>query len=217
MPEETSKTTTESTETAQTAATEAQTQEAATTTAEPAKEAVEPAEKAEPAKETAEPKAEEKQTVEEYTVDSYKDLVDQQMIEEFDLTDGNLAEFKELGVKNHIPPATLKAIAAWSLENVRKQNEHIEKVHAEWRKQNEEKYGENLKNVKTNVGRVLADMDKTGQFASLLKDVGAEEHPATLAFLSAIGDVLLEKGSVNPNATIQGKEMSLEDMYRNNK
>lgn len=217
MPEETSKTTTESTETAQTAATEAPTQEAATTTAEPAKEAVESAEKAEPAKETAEPKAEEKQAVEEYTVDSYKDLVDQQMIEEFDLTDGNLAEFKELGVKNHIPPATLKAIAAWSLENVRKQNEHIEKVHAEWRKQNEEKYGENLKNVKTNVGRVLADMDKTGQFASLLKDVGAEEHPATLAFLSAIGDVLLEKGSVNPNATIQGKEMSLEDMYRNNK
>ena len=222
MPEEMTNNSAESTETAQTAATTAETKADATTTAEPAEKAAEtvetkePAEKAEPAKQE-EPAKKEEAAAEEYTVDSYKDLLDADTIEEFDLTDGNLAEFKELGVKNHIPPATLKAIAAWSLENVRKQNEHIEKVHAEWRKQNEEKYGENLKNVKTNVGRVLADMDKTGQFASLLKDVGAEEHPATLAFLSAIGDVLLEKGSVNPNATIQGKEMSLEDMYRNNK
>lgn len=222
MPEEMTNNTAESTETAQTAATTAETKADATTTAETVEKAAEtveakkPAEKAEPAKKEESTKKEEA-AKEEYTVDSYKDLLDSDTIEEFELTDGNLAEFKKLGVKNHIPPATLKAIAAWSLENVRKQNEHIEKVHAEWRKQNEEKYGENLKNVKTNVGRVLADMDKTGQFASLLKDVGAEEHPATLAFLSAIGDVLLEKGSVNPNATIQGKEMSLEDMYRNNK
>lgn len=222
MPEETSKTTTESTETAQTAATTAETKTDATTTAEHTEKAAEtvetkePAEKAEPAKQE-EPAKKEEAAEEEYTVDSYKDLLDADTIEEFDLTDGNLAEFKELGVKNHIPPATLKAIASWSLENVRKQNEHIEKVHEEWRKQNEAKYGENLKNVKTNVGRVLADMDKTGQFASLLKDVGAEEHPATLAFLSAIGDVLLEKGSVNPNASVQGEDLSLEYMYRNNK
>ena len=222
MPEEMTNNAAESKETAQTSATTAETKADATTIAKQEEKAPETtvtkesAEKAEPTKQE-EPAKKEQSDAEEYTIDSYKDLLDQQMIEEFDLTDGNLAEFKELGVKNHIPPATLKAIAAWSLENVRKQNEHIEKVHEEWRKQNEEKYGENLKNVKTNVGRVLADMDKTGQFASLLKNVGAEEHPATLAFLSAIGDVLLEKGSVNPNATIQGKEMSLEDMYRNNK
>ena len=175
----------------------------------------------EPSKTTQEPTAQDKTTVEpktdEYTVESYKDLLDSDTIEEFELTEDNLKSFKELGVKNHISPDTLKAIAAWSLDNVRKQNEEMAKVKEQWAKANQEKYGDNLKNVKTNVGRVLADMDKSGQFASLLKHVGAEEHPATLEFLSAIGDVLLEKGSVNPNATIQGKEMSLEDMYKNNK
>jgi len=218
MPEETTNTTVESTQTAETAPKTADSTPAATTPAEPAKEAVETAKTEETAKETAEPaKAEEKPAVEEYTVDSYKDLVDDEEIEEFELTDENLNVFKELGAKNHIAPEALKAISKWSLDNIRKQREAAEKVREEWRKQNEEKYGDNLKNVKTNVGRVLADMDKSGQFATLLKDVGAEEHPATLAFLSAIGDVLLEKGSVNPNATVQGKEMSLEDMYRNNK
>lgn len=178
-------------------------------------------ETAETAQETAatqkETTEEQKPAVEEYTVESYKDLLDSDTIEEFELTEDNLKSFKELGVKNHISPDTLKAIAAWSLDNVRKQNEEMAKVKEQWAKANQEKYGDNLKNVKTNVGRVLADMDKSGQFASLLKHVGAEEHPATLEFLSAIGDVLLEKGSINPNATIQGKEMSLEDMYKNNK
>ena len=192
---------------------------AATQTAEPAEkpqEAAETAQQTQPEQKEA-AKAAEKPAVEEYTVDSYKDLLDSDTIEEFELTEDNLKSFKELGVKNHISPDTLKAIAAWSLDNVRKQNEAMEKVKEEWAKANQEKYGDNLKNVKTNVGRVLADMDKSGQFASLLKHVGAEEHPATLEFLSAIGDVLLEKGSVNPNATIQGPEMSLEYMYRNNK
>lgn len=174
-----------------------------------------PQETPEPAKET--PAAEEKPAAEEITLDSYKDLLDSDTIEEFELTEDNLKSFKELGVKNHISPETLKAICNWSLENVRKQNQEMAKIKEQWQKANQEKYGDNLKNVKTNVGRVLADMDKSGQFANLLKHVGAEEHPATLEFLSAIGDVLLEKGSVNANATIQGKEMSLEDMYRNNK
>lgn len=209
MPEEITNAETKPTETAQTATETAEPKPADTPTAEPAQK---PVEKAEPAKETvAEPKQE------EYTVESYKDLVDSATVEEFELTEENLNSFKEFGAKNHISPDTLKAIASWSLDNVRKQNEQMQKVKEQWQQENAKKYGDNLKNVKTNVGRVLAEMDKSGQFASLLQHVGAEEHPATLEFLSAIGDVLLEKGSINPNATIQGKEMSLEDMYKNNK
>lgn len=198
MPEEANtntQTTTPAAEPANTAASEpAATQTSATT---------EPAKSQEPA--SAEP---------ELTVDSYKDLGLDQFADEFHFAEDGLKAFKELGVKNKISPEAMKALSIWSMSEIKRQKEEFAKTQEEWRAENAKKYGENLKNVQTNVGRVLAQIDKSGNFANLLKAAGAEEHPATLEFLSAIGDIVLEKGSINPNATIQGKEMSLEDMYR---
>lgn len=212
MPEETTNTQTASTETAQTATTNAEQAAAATTTAEPAEKAAETvSEKTEPVKDaTQEQVAKEP----ELTIDSYKDLNLTGYEEIADLSKADLESFKQMGLKNKLAPEALQAIANWSLDNLKAQKEAFAKIQEGWREENAKKYGDNLKNVKTNVGRVLADFDKSGTFANLLKDAGAEEHPATLEFLSAIGDVLLEKGSVNANATIQGKEMSLEDMYK---
>ena len=195
MPEEVTNTQTTEPNTADAQAT---TQTATQTTTQ------EPAAATEPAK-TAEP---------ELTVDSYKDLGLDQFADEFHFAEDGLKAFKELGVKNKISPEAMKALSIWSMSEIKRQKEEFAKTQEEWRAENVKKYGENLKNVQTNVGRVLAQMDKSGNFANLLKAAGAEEHPATLEFLSAIGDVILEKGSINPNATIQGKEMSLEDMYR---
>ena len=113
-----------------------------------------------------------------------------------------------------IKSACILSFFILSMTELKKQKEAYAKTLEGWRAENAKKYGDNLKNVQTNVGRVLAQIDKSGNFANLLKNAGAEEHPATLEFLSAIGDVLLEKGSVNPNATVQGKEFTLEDMYK---
>lgn len=158
--------------------------------------------------------AEPKPAEPELTIDSYKDLGFDGFEEEFIPSEEELKAFKQLGVDNKIAPQALKAISVWSMTELKKQKEATAKIVEGWRAENAKKYGDNLKNVQTNVGRVLAQMDKSGNFANLLKTAGAEEHPATLEFLSAIGDVLLEKGSVNPNATVQGKEFTLEDMYK---
>lgn len=206
MPEEITNAETKPTETAQTATQTAEPKPVDTPTAESAQKPVEKAVETKP-----------EQNEPELTIDSYKGLDLSQYEKDIDLSGADLDSFKQMGLKNKLSPETLQAIANWSLDNLKAERENFKKTQEAWRAENEKKYGDNLKNVKTNVGRVLAEMDKSGQFASLLKDAGAEEHPATLEFLSAIGDVLLEKGSINPNATIQGKEMSLEDMYKNNK
>lgn len=205
MPEEANT----SAQASQTAATEPAA--AATQTTEPAATATQTAE---PAKAQEPAATEPAKTEPELTIDSYKDLGLDAFKDAVEINEEGLKAFKELGVKNKISPEALKAIAEWSLGETKKQQDDFKAMQESWRKANAEKYGDNLKNVQTNVGRVLAQMDKSGEFAALLKDAGAEEHPATLAFLSAIGDVLLEKGSVNPNATIQGKEFTLEDMYK---
>lgn len=192
------------------------------TVAEPAAatQTTEPAAKAAETTTTAEPKAQEPVATEtaktepELTLDSYKDLGTDEFKDVFTFEADGLKAFKEIGLKYKVSPEAMKELTVWSLKEAKRQQEDFKATQEQWRKENAEKYGDNLKNVKTNVGRVLAQMDKSGEFANLLKDAGAEEHPATLAFLSAIGDVLLEKGSVNPNATIQGKEMTLEDMYK---
>lgn len=149
-----------------------------------------------------------------YTLDSYKELDTSDFVTEVGVEAKDLQAFKQMGLDNKISPEALKAVAKWSLDNIKSQQEAFKKVQEQWQQENVKKYGDNLKNVKTNVGRVLADYDKSGKFATLLKDAGAEENPATLEFLSSLADVLLEKASVNPNATIGEKPFSLEDMYK---
>jgi len=83
---------------------------------------------------------------------------------------------------------------------------------AKWAQENQTKYGDNLKNVETNCSRVLAELDKEGKFKELLATAGVEKHPATLGFLKAIGEIVLEKPSVNPNATVStDEEVELEN------
>lgn len=83
---------------------------------------------------------------------------------------------------------------------------------ARWAEENKAKYGDNLKNVETNCSRVLAELDKDGKFKELLATAGVSGHPATLGFLKTIGDLYLEKASVNPNATVStDEEVELEN------
>lgn len=88
----------------------------------------------------------------------------------------------------------------------------LAEAHAKWAQENQTKYGDNLKNVETNCSRVLAELDKEGKFKELLATAGVEKHPATLGFLKTIGDLYLEKPSVNPNATVStDEEVELEN------
>lgn len=148
------------------------------------------------------------------TLDSYKDIGLEEYRDFMDLNEDGVKEFKQFGVDNKISPQAMKALVEWSVKTMKGQQESFKKMQEGWQAENAKKYGENLKNVQTNVGRVLADFDKSGSFANLLKDAGAEQHPATLEFLNSLADVLLEKGSINPNASPEGKEMTLEDMYK---
>jgi len=148
------------------------------------------------------------------TLDSYKDLDSSDFVTEAGIEAEGLTSFKQMGLDNKISPEALKAVAKWSLDNIKAQQESFAKVQEGWKAENEKKYGGNLKNVKTNVGRVLADFDKAGTFASLLKDAGAEENPAVLEFLNSVADAVLEKSSINPNASAEGKDVTLEDMYK---
>ena len=148
------------------------------------------------------------------TLDSYKDIGLEEYKEFMELNDEGVKEFKQFGVDNKIAPEALKALVNWSVKTLKGQQEAFKKTQESWKAENAKKYGENLKNVQTNVGRVLADFDKSGNFANLLQAAGASEHPATLEFLNSLADVLLEKGSVNPNASPEGKDVSLEDMYK---
>lgn len=110
----------------------------------------------------------------------------------------------------------VKALVQLDLNNLQAQSiaegKILQDAQAKWQQENQAKYGDNLKNVETNCSRVLAELDKEGKFKELLATVGAEKHPATLGFLKTIGDLYLEKPSVNPNATVStDEEVELEN------
>lgn len=198
MAEETNTTPTNVTEPTQTTpdttATEPTTTEPSTTPTEPT---------TEPAKEP------------ELTVESYKDL-------EFDSCDGLFdpsglsKEFKELALANKLSPEVAKSFAELHKRQTKELGEGYLRLQQEWAKQSEERFGkDNLKNVETNCGRVLEMFDKDGEFRQLMQFAGTTKHPATLSFLKALGEVVLEKQTVNPSATTTPTVMELEDFYKN--
>lgn len=152
------------------------------------------------------------QAPKELTEDSYGDLglpndgeiqIDREM----------QSSFKKMAAEMKLSVDDAKKIAKLQYDSIQKQKEDYKNLQKEWAAQNEKTYGDNLKNVKTNAGRVLAELDKSGKFKELLDLAGAIEHPATLEFLKAIGDQLLEKPSVNPSSSAPIAEKNLEDFY----
>lgn len=122
-----------------------------------------------------------------------------------------LKNLKELALENKWDAATAEKIVKIQMQAAKKQVDAFQELQKGWEESNKKTYGENLKNVETNCSRVLTELDKSGKFKELLALAGAEKHPATLEFLKTIGDKLLEKPMVNPNATATSKEVSLED------
>lgn len=130
--------------------------------------------------------------------------------------DANLQKsFKELCLENKIPVETAKKIAKLQYDAIKKQHDDFVALQASWETENNKTYGDNLKNVKTNAGRVLAELDKSGKFKEFLELAGAANAPATLGFLKEVGDRVLEKASVNPSATTTPTMKELEDFYKN--
>lgn len=214
MPQDTKETTTETTEstldaekTAEVATEETKTEETKVEE-QPKEEKVE--EKAEESK--TEAKTEEKEEARELTLESYGDLG---LVEEGDVKISQELQksFKEVALKHKISIEAAKEIAAVQYSFVKKEREAYTAMQKSWEKEISDTYGDNLKNVQTNCGRVLAEYDKSGKFQEFLKIAGAENHPATLEFLKSVGDVLLEKPSINPSATAPVKEARLEDFY----
>lgn len=147
----------------------------------------------------------------ELTLESYAPL-DDVKAEGVEIDQDLMSSFKTLAKDNKLSVETAKKIVELQINSIKKQNEEIKAMRAEWEAMNQKTYGDNLKNVETNCSRVLAELDKSGKFKELLALVGAEKHPATLGFLKTIGDSLLEKAAVNPNATVAPtKEVDLED------
>ena len=130
--------------------------------------------------------------------------------------DANLQKsFKELCLENKIPVETAKKVAKLQYDAIKKQHDDFVAMQKSWEEENTKTYGENLKNVKTNAGRVLAELDKSGKFKEFLELAGAANAPATLGFLKEVGDRVLEKSSVNPSATTTPTMKELEDFYKN--
>ena len=130
--------------------------------------------------------------------------------------DANLQKsFKELCLENKIPVETAKKVAKLQYDAIKKQHDDFVAMQKSWEEENTKTYGENLKNVKTNAGRVLAELDKSGKFKEFLELAGAANAPATLGFLKEVGDRVLEKASVNPSATTTPTMKELEDFYKN--
>ena len=117
-----------------------------------------------------------------------------------------LKSFKDLAKQNNISADAAKSIMQLQLDLAKKQADAFQNLQKSWEDAAKVVYGDNLKNVETNCSRVLAELDKEGKFKELLALVGAEKHPATLGFLKAVGDKMLEKPAVNPNATVSGDE-----------
>ena len=130
--------------------------------------------------------------------------------------DANLQKsFKELCLENKVPVEAAKKIAKLQYDAIKKQHDDFAALQQSWETENTKTYGDNLKNVKTNAGRVLAELDKSGKFREFLELAGATNAPATLGFLKEVGDRVLEKGSVNPSATTTPTMKELEDFYKN--
>ena len=166
---------------------------------------------AEPTTQTTEPaKAQEP----ELKIEDYGDLG---LVEEEGVKlDANLQKsFKELCLENKIPVETAKKVAKLQYDAIKKQHDDFVALRNSWEEENTKTYGENLKNVKTNAGRVLAELDKSGKFKEFLELAGAANAPATLGFLKEVGDRVLEKASVNPSATTTPTMKELEDFYKN--
>ena len=169
-----------------------------TTTAEPTTQTTEPSKAQEP----------------ELKIEDYGDLG---LVEEEGVKiDANLQKsFKELCLENKIPVETAKKVAKLQFDALKKQHDDFVALQKSWEEENTKTYGENLKNVKTNAGRVLAELDKSGKFKEFLELAGAANAPATLGFLKEVGDRVLEKASVNPSATTTPTMKELEDFYKN--
>ena len=150
----------------------------------------------------------------ELKIEDYGDLG---LIEEEGVkVDANLQKsFKELCLENKIPVETAKKVAKLQYDAIKKQHDDFVALQKSWEEENTKTYGENLKNVKTNAGRVLAELDKSGKFKEFLELAGAANAPATLGFLKEVGDRVLEKASVNPSATTTPTMKELEDFYKN--
>ena len=166
---------------------------------------------AEPTTQTTEP---EKAQEPELKLEDYGDLG---LVEEEGVKiDANLQKsFKELCLENKIPVETAKKVAKLQFDALKKQHDDFVALQKSWEEENTKTYGENLKNVKTNAGRVLAELDKSGKFKEFLELAGAANAPATLGFLKEVGDRVLEKASVNPSATTTPTMKELEDFYKN--
>lgn len=166
---------------------------------------------AEPTTQTTEP---DKTKEPELKIEDYGDLG---LVEEEGVKlDANLQKsFKELCLENKIPVETAKKVAKLQFDAIKKQHDDFVALQKSWEEENSKTYGENLKNVKTNAGRVLAELDKSGKFKEFLELAGAANAPATLGFLKEVGDRVLEKASVNPSATTTPTMKELEDFYKN--
>ena len=166
---------------------------------------------AEPTTQTTEP---DKTKEPELKIEDYGDLG---LVEEEGVKlDANLQKsFKELCLENKIPVETAKKVAKLQFDAIKKQHDDFVALQKSWEEENTKTYGENLKNVKTNAGRVLAELDKSGKFKEFLELAGAVNAPATLGFLKEVGDRVLEKASVNPSATTTPTMRELEDFYKN--
>lgn len=127
-----------------------------------------------------------------------------------------LQNVKEVAKQYNISADAVKALIQLDVNNAAAEamaeDRFVAEAQAKWQAENQAKYGDNLKNVETNCSRVLAELDKEGKFKELLATAGVTKHPATLGFLKTIGDLYLEKPSVNPNATVStDEEVELEN------
>ena len=167
-----------------------------------------------PAKPTTQTTEPDKTKEPELKIEDYGDLG---LVEEEGVKlDANLQKsFKELCLENKIPVETAKKVAKLQYDAIKKQHDDFVALQKSWEEENTKTYGENLKNVKTNAGRVLAELDKSGKFKEFLELAGAANAPATLGFLKEVGDRVLEKSSVNPSATTTPTMKELEDFYKN--
>lgn len=166
---------------------------------------------AEPTTQSTEPA---KEQAPELKIEDYGDLG---LVEEGGVKlDANLQKsFKELCLENKIPVEVAKKVAKLQFDSIKKQHDDFAALQQSWETENTKTYGDNLKNVKTNAGRVLAELDKSGKFREFLELAGATNAPATLGFLKEVGDRVLEKASVNPGATTTPTMKELEDFYKN--
>ena len=161
--------------------------------------------------ETDTDKAKEPEKKTETEADIYAEL-DTIKAEGVTIDKDTLKSFKDIAKANNLSADAAKAIVNLQVQAAKKQADDFKALQKSWEDASKVVYGDNLKNVETNCSRVLAELDKDGKFKELLALAGAEKHPATLGFLKTIGDKLLEKPMVNPNATVStDDEVELED------